>query len=423
MQPVIVVEGLSKRYRRYNSERPRTIHEAVLKGLGWRRHLKDFWGLRGVSFSIERGRMAGVVGRNGAGKSTLLRLLGGVGRPDEGGASVRGRVSGLLQLGAGFHDDLTGRENVRLDGLINGLTRREVARRFDAIVDFAELHHCIDAPLRTYSTGMKMRLAFAVAIHTNPDVLLIDEVLAVGDAAFQKKCLERIDHLKDDGCTIVYVSHDSATVRELCDEVLWLDSGRLMAHGTPDEVIPMYLADLDDETWHRTPFTHPTLRTSSGVELRVHENRYGTLELEIRDVRLINSRGAAISSLGQGAFLRVEIDYEAHRPIPDPIFGVTFIDERGKTRYMPQTKGSEIGLPTVEGPGRLAVEIPSLLLEGGSYYADVWAWEHLWAYGYDYHRRAYLIQIRDSGRQSTTSHLDPCLNEMEKATWSVEPLT
>ena len=190
------------------------------------------------------GRALGVIGRNGAGKSTLLRLLAGISRPDEGKISVRGRIGGLLELTAGFHPDLTGRENVFIGGVIRGLTRAQVRDRFEAILDFAELRDAIDRPMRTYSSGMQMRLAFAVAIHCEPDILLVDEVLAVGDAAFQKKCLDRISDLRNGGCTIVMVSHDAALVQDMCNDALWLREGAVAGFGDAKPVIAEYLKSL-----------------------------------------------------------------------------------------------------------------------------------------------------------------------------------
>jgi lipopolysaccharide transport system ATP-binding protein len=187
--------------------------------------------------------MLGVLGRNGAGKSTLLKLLGAIDIPDEGQLSVHGHVGALLTLGAGFHPDLTGRENVFVSGVVHGLTRADVRQRFDSIVDFAELEEFIDSPLRIYSTGMTMRLGFAVAIHMEPEVLLIDEVLAVGDVSFQRKCIERIERFKSAGCTIILISHDPNSIRKLCDEVIWLDAGQLVAHGAADAVVEQYISN------------------------------------------------------------------------------------------------------------------------------------------------------------------------------------
>jgi lipopolysaccharide transport system ATP-binding protein len=241
MPDALIVEKLGKCYSRHNPNRPRSIHEALLRGLRSLRATENFWALRDVSFRVPRGSMLGVIGRNGAGKSTLLRLLGGVERPDEGVVTCRGRLGALLTLGAGFHPDLTGRENVFVSGVIHGLTRAEVRERFDSIVEFAEVADFIDDPLRIYSSGMQMRLRFAVAIHMEPEILLIDEVLSVGDAAFQRKCLERIEQIKARGCTIVLISHDVGSIRQMCDAAIWLDAGRISGHGAPEAVVKQYL--------------------------------------------------------------------------------------------------------------------------------------------------------------------------------------
>ena len=260
MPDAIIVQGVAKQFRRYQANRPRTLKEAVVRRFHGVRPVERFWALRDVSFSVSSGRMLGMIGANGAGKSTLLRLIGGVGRPDQGSVQVHGRIGALLDLGVGFHPELSGRENVFISGVIAGLTRREVAQRFESIVAFAELQRFMESPLRTYSTGMQMRLAFAVAVHTAPEILLIDEVLAVGDASFQQKCLQRIAQFKAEGCAIVLVSHDTTLIQQLCDEVLWLRAGRVVAQGNPDMVVGQYLDALSAETRRRTPIDHPRSR-------------------------------------------------------------------------------------------------------------------------------------------------------------------
>jgi lipopolysaccharide transport system ATP-binding protein len=255
MTESILVKELGKQYRRYPKDRAWTFQEVFQWGLRRIRPIHTFWALREVSFTVSPGHMLGIVGRNGAGKSTLLRLLSGVSWPDEGTVEVSGRLDALLDLGTGFHSDLTGRENVYVNGVINGLTRREITQRFDSIVAFAEVEDFIDSPLRTYSTGMQMRLAFAVATHTHPDILLIDEVLAVGDLAFQRKCLDRIARFKAEGCTIVLVSHDTDLVAELCDEALWLRGGLVAAYGTGADVVRRYVnetasSEQQPPDWH-----------------------------------------------------------------------------------------------------------------------------------------------------------------------------
>jgi lipopolysaccharide transport system ATP-binding protein len=239
MHPVIVASNVGKRFRRYHADRPGTIQEAIAKGL--RRHTTEhFWGLKDVSFDVPAGRTLGIVGSNGSGKSTLLRLIGGVGRPDTGRIDVRGRIGALLDLGAGFHPDLTGRENAVLAGILSGLTRREVMNRLDSIVAFAEVEHAIDNPVRTFSSGMQMRLAFSVAVHAEPEILLIDEVLAVGDVAFQRKCLDRILQFKNAGCSILIVSHVEGVISTLCDDAIWLDAGVMTAQGPAPDVVARY---------------------------------------------------------------------------------------------------------------------------------------------------------------------------------------
>src|SRR5215510_9044172 len=247
MENAIVVQNLSKQFRRYPADRPRTLQEACMRGLRRTKPVECFWALDDVSFTIAPGRMVGVLGPNGAGKSTLLRLIGGVGRPDKGMVKAHGQIGALLDLGAGFHPELTGRENVFVSGVITGLTRREVRERLDSIVAFAELEDFIDSPLRTYSSGMQMRLGFAIAVHVEPELLLIDEVLSVGDLSFQRKSYERIAEFKAKGCTIVVISHDTSCLRELCDEAIWLQAGRLLAHGSAAEVVDQYVSETETE--------------------------------------------------------------------------------------------------------------------------------------------------------------------------------
>jgi lipopolysaccharide transport system ATP-binding protein len=247
MIPPIRVTGVGKTYRRFHPDRPATIQETVARGFGGLRRLRSverFWALKDVSFAVDAGRTVGLIGANGSGKSTLLRLIGRIGRPDTGHIEVRGKVRGLLDLSAGFHPDLTGRENAILSGILNGLTRRQVVNRLDEIVAFAEVEDAFDSPIRTFSSGMQMRLAFSVAVHTDPEILLIDEVLSVGDIAFQQKCLARIAEFREAGCSILVVSHEGSTIEELCDEAVWLDHGRLRAHGSAAQVVGEYRAHM-----------------------------------------------------------------------------------------------------------------------------------------------------------------------------------
>jgi len=236
----IEVRDLCKQFRIQHAWRPYSFHEALARGFGRMAAVETFWALRDVTFDVPQGSAVGLIGDNGAGKSTLLRLLAGVGRADSGTITMRGRVGAILDLGAGFHGDLTGRENVMLSGVINGMSRREVRAAFDRIVGFAGLEASIDHPLRTFSTGMRMRLAFSVATVVEPDVLLVDEVLGVGDAAFQHKCAERIAELRAKGSTLVVCSHQGDTIREICDTAVWMEYGLVRQVGASRAVTRAY---------------------------------------------------------------------------------------------------------------------------------------------------------------------------------------
>ena len=397
MHDAIVVQNLSKRFRRYHASKPVTLHEAVLQGLRRLKPIDQFWALQDVSFRVAPGRMVGLIGRNGSGKSTLLRLIGKIGRPDRGRIKVHGRIRALLDLGVGLHPDLTGRENVFVNGVISGLTRREVQRQFNAIVEFAELETFIDNPLRTYSTGMQMRLGFAIAVHTSPEILLIDEVLAVGDLAFQRKCIDRIAQFKQQGCTILFVSHDETQIKKLCDEVVYLRQGNLVGQGEPEVVIGQYLADIREETQRRTPAHFLTTRTSTGIELTVNKNRFGSLEMQITAVRLLNEAGVAVQELHSGEALRVEIEYKASQAIASPIFGVRITRDDDLPCYDTSTAEAGQTLPTIQGPGKLVLHLDRLDLIGGEYFVDVSIYESNWEYAYDYHWHVYSLLIRSAG--------------------------
>lgn len=391
MQPAITVHNLGKRYAAYHSDRPQTIMEAALAGFRYLRPQAQFWALRSIEFSVAPGEMLGVIGKNGAGKSTLLQLLGGILRPDQGQVRARGRIGALLDLGSSFHPDLTGRENVYGSAVFAGLTRRQVAQRFEAIVEFAELSTFIDRPTRTYSTGMQMRLAFATAIHTDPQILLVDEFLSVGDLAFQTKCLDRIRQLKAEGCAIVLISHSVDQVQELCDQVLWLQQGEIRAYGSPEIVAGQYLSELRAETQRRTP-----TRAKSGAneQLQLHQNRFGSLEAEILQVQLLPG-----NRINAGDALQVQIDYGADQPIAAPIFGVTISNEAGQTYLDTNTLAMGIVTPTIQDRGQIVLDLARLDLPGGTYFIDVGLYQRDWQYAYDVHWHVYTLEV-----ESAVSH-------------------
>src|SRR5438094_5805211 len=244
----IEVRDVHKIYRRYGRRKQfATLKSALLSGSLLRdlRPDETFEALRGVTFDVRAGKTFGIVGRNGSGKSTMLKLIAGIGKPTSGTVRVNGRVSALIELGAGFHPEISGRENVYINGLMLGLSRREIAKRFDDIVRFAELAPFIDAPVKTYSSGMYIRLGFAVAIHVDPDVLLVDEVLAVGDEAFTHKCLDKFSEFRRRGKTVLIVTHSLGLVERMCDEAVWIDGGEKQSEGDPKRVVGAYLTAVE----------------------------------------------------------------------------------------------------------------------------------------------------------------------------------
>lgn len=394
MTDAIIVRDLGKRYRRYHTQRPRTLQEAFMNGWRGFGSQPQFWALRHVSLSVPPGEMVGIVGANGAGKSTLLQLIGGVGHSDEGGVEARGRIGAMFDLGAGFHQDLTGRENVFINGVIAGLTRRQVAERFEAIVNFAELEEFIDNPLRTYSSGMRMRLAFAIAANTDPEILLIDEVLAVGDLAFQSKCLERITQFKEEGCAIVLVSHEMSLVRQFCEQALWLRGGRVAAAGVTDAVLEQYEGAMQSETRRRTPTTTPKTQVANGTELQVHKNRFGSLELQITSVRLLDGYGDEVIEMDGGQELLIQIAYCATKPMDAPIFGFSLSREDGTICCESSTAADGLTLPSLEGSGEITARLERLDLARGQDDVDVGVYTEDWAYAYDYHWHVYPLKVR-----------------------------
>jgi lipopolysaccharide transport system ATP-binding protein len=370
----------------------------VVKGFRRAKPTSSFWALRNVSFELEHGEMMGVVGPNGSGKSTLFRLIGGVLRPDEGHVRAQGRIGALFELGTGFHRDLTGRDNIFVNGVILGLTRREIMHRFDDIVAFAGLEEFVDSPLRTYSSGMQLRLAFSIAANTSPDILLIDEVLAVGDLSFQQKCLERVKQFQENGCAIILISHDLSQIRRLCRKTLRLKKGAAIAFGDSEMVIGQYLAETEAETRKRTPQTGKVTVTTSGVELRPGKNRFGSLELKITGVRLLGRNGLPASELQSGDPMVVEIEYRTDALIQGPIFGVSIVTDSDTPCFDTSTAGTGQVLPSVQGEGRIRLRIERLDLNAGSYFLDVGVYEKDWAYAYDYHWHSYPLTMRTARR-------------------------
>jgi lipopolysaccharide transport system ATP-binding protein len=320
-EAAIVIENLGKRYvigkQRDGADGIRHVLEGVIRSpAAWikarraaRLKRSDFWALRDVSLSINRGEVVGIIGRNGAGKSTLLKLLSRITVPTEGRFRISGRTGSLLEVGTGFHQELTGRENIFLNGAILGMTRAEIAAQFDQIVAFSEIEEFLDTPVKRYSSGMYIRLAFAVAAHLEPEVLIVDEVLAVGDAAFQRKCLGKMENFAQSGRTVLFVSHNMDAIRSLCERGIWLKSGQIHQDGPVDEVSAAYFESIANEAVQS--LTNP---------------EYG---LKILKVALRNRCGEEVSQLQPGEDLTIEVSYEAEKRIARPIIALGVIAAGG----------------------------------------------------------------------------------------------
>jgi lipopolysaccharide transport system ATP-binding protein len=391
----IQVEEVSKKYRRYTGNHSITFQEAFLRGFRGHSAGDTFWALRDVSFAVAAGEMVGVIGRNGAGKSSLLRLVGGVGRPDQGNIRVDGRLGALIELGAGFHPDLTGRENVYMNGVISGLSRRKVAAILDDIVAFAELEEFVDSPLRTYSSGMQLRLAFSVAVFVKPEVLLVDEVLAVGDLGFQRKCIERIRALRAAGAAILFVTHDLVQASQECDRVLWLESGQVVGWGPAAEVVDAYRENSQRAMRQRTPPDHADQVTSTGGVLKVNHNRFGSMDVELNGVRLLNGAGTMLKTLSSGDALAVEMDWRARSTdtrLAEVIFGVGIFCADG------QVAGEVFSPPSLlpGSAGHLRLDFERLDLAAGEYFVEVGAYPADWSCIYDYHSQVYSLKVESA---------------------------
>jgi len=346
---VITVENVGKRFRLKHSS-SQTLKAAAVDFLrGRRQPARDFWALKDVCFTVKRGETLGIIGANGAGKSTLMALVSGTMQPTTGKITASGSISSLLELGAGFHPELTGRENVFLYGAIMGLSRKQMTARFDAIVDFAELSDWIDEPVKHYSSGMYVRLGFAVAVEVAPDILLIDEVLAVGDAAFQRKCLDRMKDFRTSGRTMVIISHDLPTITSVSDRILFLEQGTVHGIGTPSGIVEDY-----QEFVRR--------KQAMGAQ-RV----WGTQEVVIEEVELSGTSGGKTDKFKSGEPLIARVRYSAKHPVARPVFGFSASDLNGRIVYGNNTQIEKFDIPQINGRGEVVLKIDNLSLSRGSY--------------------------------------------------------
>ena len=357
-----------KKYRIEYRKR-QSIRELLVGVFLGRKMSEEFWALKEIHLDIPEGQVLAIIGKNGSGKTTLLKLLLGLTPPTKGVRKVCGKVAGLLELGAGFQDDLTGRENITLNGLILGIAKKEIARKMEAIIDFADIGDFIDAPVRTYSSGMRLRLGFAITTGLEAKILLIDEVLAVGDEAFQEKCLAKIREFQREGRTIVFVSHDLRLVRKNCQRVLLMDQGRIVADGRPEEVIDRYLLLLGQE-----------------------KSKKLSKEIEIKNVYFENQSGEKADFFQTGETMRIVIEYFAHRKIDRPVFGIGIY---GKDAYLigPNTRDDKIRIEDVESEGRLTYRIAAVPFVPGNYKVSVSIHDEKEEYFYDYSDQMFSFTV------------------------------
>ena len=422
----IEVRDVRKVYRRYGRRRHfGTLKSALLSGqlLSGLRPDEVLEALKGVSFDVAAGRSFGVIGRNGSGKSTMLKLIAGIGKPTAGTVSVHGRVSALIELGAGFHPEISGRENVFINGMMLGLSKREIARRFDEIVAFAEIADFIDAPVKTYSSGMYMRLGFAVAINVDPDVLLVDEVLAVGDEAFTHKCFDKLAEFRRRGRTVLLVTHALELVTRFCDEALWLDGGVVREQGDPKRVVDSYLIDVsraENADMAREvgaidlPARAGATVLPSGRQpdqpadmFRAAEGRWGTREAEIVGVELLGPDGAPAHVFQSGEAMDVRMRVQAHQPLTDFVFGVGIFNADGVCCYGTNTSIEGAAPESLIGDGEVVMHLTRLDLVDGTYKLDVAVHRQNGA-PYDYHRLLHTFRVtsrfRDTGIYRPAHH-------------------
>jgi ABC-type polysaccharide/polyol phosphate transport system ATPase subunit len=429
--PAIDVINVSKVYRRYAQKKQfATLKSAILSGslLGDLKPDETFQALRGVSFQVPKGCTYGVIGRNGSGKSTLLKCVAGITRPTQGDVVVDGRISALIELGAGFHPEISGRENIFINGIMLGLTKKEIQHRFDEIVEFAEMQDFIDAPVKTYSSGMYMRLGFAVAVHVDPEVLLVDEVLAVGDQGFTHKCLDKFAEFRRRNKSILLVTHSLDLVEKFCDVAHWLDHGLTKGEGDPKRVVAAYVINVEDTEENElakaeatrvaaaakdvsdardesvanfgSPETvetgeGPAAENSQGPKdgFKSDEGRWGTREVEITNVTLAGPDGETGHVFQSGDSVQVRMDVTSKEKITDFVFGLGLFNADNVCVYGTNTNLEEFQPSEIDGAGIVTFTIDHLDLVEGTYRLDLAA-HKADGYPYDYHRLLYTFRVK-----------------------------
>ena len=387
MKPGIAlsVENVSKSFR-VQRDKPSYLKERILGGR--RSRPEEFWALSDVSLDIKQGSMYGVIGHNGSGKSTLLKLMANIHRPTGGKITSSGRISALLELGTGFHPELSGRENIYLNASILGISRGEIDQRLDDIIDFAGIGEFIDSPVRIYSSGMKVRLGFSVAVHVDPEILLLDEVIAVGDERFRRLCFEHMFTLRQSGVTIVLVTHSMGQVQTMCDEVTWLVKGEVRDQGDAVDVASRYLQEVNDIDG----------RTGEDAAALLHRDtrgtRRGTREIEVTGVSFMNGRSMITPFAAAGRPVTVRVTYDAHEMIQDPVFALKFHTDSGSVVTATDMKHQRFSTGTVTGSGMFVYQIDKLHLLPGTYHVTAGIYDKSRLHVYDERQREFELTVQ-----------------------------
>lgn len=372
------VDDVWKSFRLYH-ERNQYLKAAMLRGR--RARFEEFWALKGVGFEVKFGETFGVIGSNGSGKSTLLKCLAGILQPEKGAVSVNGRLAALLELGAGFHPELTGVENVYLNGAILGMSKKEVSLRFDDIVSFAGLEQFIDTPVKNYSSGMTVRLGFAIAANVEPEILLIDEVLSVGDESFQRRCMEKIEQFRKDGRTILFVSHGLAQVEQLCERAAWIEYGELKMLGNATEVVQTY-----------TGASHEARDEPDEIGAR-----WGSGEAQITSVSILDADRMPTQLIRSGAPATIRIEYVAHTLLRDIVLGFSVNHLHGQLMLGTNTRRRGITIDRAQGPSTVEFTLDSFPLLEGVYDLTASITDSTEVHPYDYWDKRVRFEVDQSG--------------------------
>jgi ABC-type polysaccharide/polyol phosphate transport system ATPase subunit len=399
-EPAIAVDGVSKRFRLAHN-RADFLKEAV--GRRERTEFTDFWALKDVSFEVAEGSMFGIIGHNGSGKSTLLRMLSNIYRPTSGTIHTKGRISALLELGTGFHPQLSGRENIYLNASILGIPAKVIERRIEDIIAFADIGEFIDSPVKIYSSGMKVRLGFSVAVHVEPEILLLDEVVAVGDERFKRRCFEHIYELRRQGVTIVLVTHSLGQVQSLCDRALWMDHGEVREEGEAIDIARSYLQQVN---LAEAEAGFDGNLGDADLALEGRGERRGTGEITIESVSFMNAHRAVTPFANSGRPLVVRIHYKANEPVKNPSFAIRFHTDGGTMITAPNSRRGRLHTGLMEGEGTVIYKIPRMHLTPGTYHLTAGVYDENNLHIYDQRDREFELRVQPGSANDGEGYLD-----------------